>query len=521
MLKNRFVALMTAAALVIAGTVPAVSVPAAETVTEESTAAHYTYQLRKDTKFDSLYTKNAKRQLIGVRYDQLHSVNLVNPDNGSPLAVTSSAVSLALKTINKEVSDDDKPFVKQNTKAARKSYNYLNKKSDGIFSPYVCTDELTPVRSDSRVLSVKRDRYINEDGAHGINTVTAYSFDPQTGKRLTLKDVLNYKSSDNLAGILAKEVVKQNSKKKLDLGTKNLKKKIKTLIKGDKYYKGTNDTKYLTWYVSRGGITFFFNPDDLASYAAGTFTVKLTSSKYPDMVKSYYTRAPKNYVRRVTNGDKVNGQKLTFKEKWDKYDMLMSLTIKYGKKSLKLAPYCFETSTWSVNTASGRYIYINTRSENDYQSLYTIDLSAKILKAESHDFGLYDMIPSDPDHMIFQSRGYALSTMNIYRSYKASKDGKLAANTKYILCDSPVLTLKKDVTFDVPDSLTTDTTHKKAFVKGTTMKIFRVSDDQKTADCLTSTGDYVRLAVDTDAYPQKINGIYNEDELLDGASFAG
>ena len=53
------------------------------------------------------------------------------------------------------------------------------------------------------------------------------------------------------------------------------------------------------------------------------------------------------------------------------------------------------------------------------------------------------------------------------------------------------------------------------------MKIFRVSDDQKTADCLTSTGDYVRLAVDTDAYPQKINGIYNEDELLDGASFAG
>ncbi len=47
------------------------------------------------------------------------------------------------------------------------------------------------------------------------------------------------------------------------------------------------------------------------------------------------------------------------------------------------------------------------------------------------------------------------------------------------------------------------------------------TDNKTTADCLTTDGDLIRLTVDQNAYPQKINGKYTEDELLEGAMFAG
>lgn len=521
MLKKKFIALLSASVLAVTTAATACIIsPAAVNESEQNAVAEYSYQLRKETEYDSLYTKNATQQLIGVNYDQLYTTDLTDPDTGKPMTASSSAISSALEAVNKEVRDDDKPFVKQNAKAARRLYR--ENKKDGTFAPFVCTDTLTPVRSDSTVLSIKRNRYINADGAHGFRQVTALSFDLQTGKRLSLKDVLSYRNNSELSQTLANAVLKKYKASVFDTDAVGIAKRIKSLIKGDKYYSGSNDTKYLTWYLSRNGVTFFFNQYDIASYAAGTFSVTLSASKYPDMVKPGYTASSDSFIRDVkTHGDKVNGRKLSFKEKWDNDGFVTSLTIRYGKKSLKLTPYVFDYDAKLVSVPSGNYLYISTRAENDYQSLYVIDLGAKKLSASTYDFGFYDMIPTDPDHMIFASRGFTLGTIQLYRSYRVGTDGAPVANTKYYLADSPKLTLKKNVTLDVLDGTETDTTHQKAFAKGTTMHIFRITEDGRTADCLTDGGDLIRLGVDTDSYPQKINGTYDEDELIDGASFAG
>lgn len=264
--RKSFITILITATIALTGIVPAA--PAfAKTV---DTTPKYTYQLKNDPQYDSLYTKNQKQQLIGVTYDHLGTVTRTDPDTGVK-EDAATAIDKALSTVNNEVAKDDRPFVKDNTKQARKDYK-ANKKT---FAPYVCTDDLTPVRADDHTLTVRRDRYIDQNGAHGLETVTAYSFDGATGKRLSLTDVMKYKSNDSLSGILAKEVLKKYGKTVLSTNEKSLKKKIKALF-NSKYYTGSNETKALTWYVDRGGITFFFNTDDIAPYAAGTFSIKLT-----------------------------------------------------------------------------------------------------------------------------------------------------------------------------------------------------------------------------------------------------
>ena len=479
------------------------------------TTPKYTYQLKNDPQYDSLYTKNQKQQLIGVTYDQLGTVTRTDPDTGVK-EDAATAIDKALSTVNNEVAKDDRPFVKDNTKQARKDYK-ANKKT---FAPYVCTDDLTPVRADDHTLTVRRDRYIDQNGAHGLETVTAYSFDGATGKRLSLTDVMKYKSNDNLSGIIAKEVLKKYGKTVLSTNEKSLKKKIKALF-NSKYYTGSNDTKALTWYVDRGGITFFFNTDDIAPYAAGTFSIKLTAKKYPE-INTYYTKAPKNYTRKVNAySDSVDGKKLTISGHPDEYDTYNSLKVKYGKKSVTFTPYIYSFEPVLVVTSNKKYLYVNTHEENDYQSIYVIDLGAKKLRAKAVDLGFYGTILTDPDNMLLMTRGDILSTVTLSRTYSTGKSGIPAANNRYFLVNSsPTLTLKKNVTLDVLDSYTSETTHAKEFAKGTKLTIFR-TDNKTTADCLTTDGDLIRLTVDQNAYPQKINGKYTEDELLEGAMFAG
>lgn len=119
------------------------------------------------------------------------------------------------------------------------------------------------------------------------------------------------------------------------------------------------------------------------------------------------------------------------------------------------------------------------------------------------------------------TRGDILSTVTLSRTYSTGKSGIPAANNRYFLVNSsPTLTLKKNVSLDVLDSYTSETTHAKELAKGTKLTIFR-TDNKNTADCLTDDGNLIRLTVDQNEYPQKINGKYTEDELLEGAMFAG
>ena len=120
--RKSFITILITGTIALTGIVPVAPVFAKTA----DTTPKYTYQLKNDPQYDSLYTKNQKQQLIGVTYDQLGTVTRTDPDTGVKEA-PATAIDKALSTVNNEVAKDDKPFVKDNTKQARKDYKAKKK----------------------------------------------------------------------------------------------------------------------------------------------------------------------------------------------------------------------------------------------------------------------------------------------------------------------------------------------------------------------------------------------------------
>lgn len=138
-------------------------------------------------------------------------------------------------------------------------YN-LAKEDDGYFAPYSFTYSVNEMSYiDENYLSFLVDGYDFFGGAHGMPVKIGYTFDINTGDRLTLKDLVT----------VTEEEVK-------DTGLKYFKKLMDESGGEDIYWDDAADTIHERlgfffddFYLTDKGVCFYFAPYELASYAQG------------------------------------------------------------------------------------------------------------------------------------------------------------------------------------------------------------------------------------------------------------
>lgn len=162
-----------------------------------------------------------------------------------------------------------------------------------FFSPFFQESTLTVQRADELIVSIREDFSDYSGGVHGMYGVYGINYDTATGEVLELTDIL--KDITPLPWILAE--------------------KIRTVY-GDEYetYESLQEDlaqeyepEEYHWTMGYQGITFYFLPYEITSYAEGMLRVTLWFDEFPELIKEAYTMMPENgYAMAMPIGHEID-----------------------------------------------------------------------------------------------------------------------------------------------------------------------------------------------------------------------
>ncbi|MBR2179078.1 MAG: DUF3298 domain-containing protein [Selenomonadaceae bacterium] len=149
------------------------------------------------------------------------------------------------------------------------------------FRPFYDKCDLIVRRADSTVLSLLEDTSDYMGGVHGMYGYFGVNFDTATGKRLQISDICT--NAETLIGAILTRLHEDYPRSPFENAEAYIMEHV------------VQDT--LNFTINPDGISVYFNPYEIGSYAEGLFTATLLFSEYPNLFKSKYTQSPKAYCQ--------------------------------------------------------------------------------------------------------------------------------------------------------------------------------------------------------------------------------
>ena len=418
------------------------------------------------------------------------------------------------------------------------------------FMSYESDQEANVCRADEKVLSYRVGFSEFMGGAHGMYGNGGYTYDVQTGNELKLSDVIT--DLDAYGNLLYERVASDYSHVLEEYDdASQVQDMILEEVKGD----------VTNWVLEADGIVYFFNPYDIASYAAGAQTVKISYNEAKEIFNEDYLPDENNAY--ITSGDE-------FIFDWDSDGDLNYLTVTqhyddsadgdYGiegnyngfsinenyEEVAALAEdiYLYSIKAYMVYFPDATpYLLVDCGTENDYHVLVVCDMS----DGKATEVGRYDVkqgvLDYDSDTGVSKIYAYTdlnalemtehfdrLSTYDAGGEYQFLEDGTLSALSEYAhikewIRDSFELTTLKDITADVVNEDGEVIESDIQISAGEKLSIYRTaypSDAMESSvDCLLEDGRIVRFEYVSDGEGNRTVSGENEADIFDGIMYAG
>jgi len=423
----------------------------------------------------------------------------------------------ALDNLNVEQSVDAYSFVQEWLPCAEE----MMAEGAGFFNGFTLSSEYTVQRADSLILSVREDFGSYTGGVHANYGAMGWNFDTATGERLGLEDILT--DTDALDEILARKIREKYPDEPFD---------SLDLMLMD--YTPEN----YTWTLGYQGITFYFSPYEIASFAAGLLTATIWYDEMPHLFHEEYTVAPQGgYAVKLPSFHDMEAD-ITDAEC---RDTLSYVTIpgKLGEKHLVINLngqkypqedwWTYDITAYLICKGEKYYLYAESSGENDYSSLYVYDLNTgePELLGDYPNLGFYGYwdadsdiyyrgVFNDPTRFTLSSRSNLLGTKNSWRDYEVTDHGTPAPLSKHYDLDRehfPVTTL-------IPLELTMLPRNTVERVPAGTDLYFLRTDNETYVDLTTEDGKEFRVFIEKIDYNPTINGI-PEWDCFDNLLYAG
>ena len=215
-------------------------------------------------------------------------------------------------------------------------------------------------RADSLVVSLLESGSSYMGGAHGMYGFTGKTFDTYTGKEMQLTDI--FTSPTAMTNAIKQQLMFDYPKASFQGNNgASMREMVDQLAKEG----------HLFWTMDPRGVTFYFNPYILGSYAEGVFTTTLLYSERPDIFKhDQYTQAiswrgPKAYCMEIPSylpvrlSDSPRGDRLSVMN--DPEELL----IDYCGEQLKDKFNAKQIRATLVSMPEGeRYLYVDYQKED-------------------------------------------------------------------------------------------------------------------------------------------------------------
>ncbi len=467
----------------------------------------------------------------------------VNDDDGEQL-YNKASESLHLM----EGTEDTYPGIKKALDSFNKSVNSVSedysqseliemakeqKASSEYFTYYMDSFNAQIARVDDKVLSISVGSESYYGGAHGYYGTSGYVYDSQTGEELSILDVVSSKEDLKAA---AQEIFSRD---------------YPMLIESepgceDYLNESLDKPENLNWCMGPTTLDIYYNPYELASYAAGAQTIQIRYADYPNLFSKGYGESEGSWVKQGSDlMEDINGdgsldythfeENVKYEEEYN-YSYTDGFTIDTGIESKDVEWYCYGTTVYYIKKDGRFYLYVITEGDNDSSSLLMYEITdGKIVElgeeyahfsAPSYSFdygeGYFENCCDEfynPDAFFIASRMDLLSTITGVKPSTIGEDGKVKYLQEYYNLSDFIITSKKELTFDEVDE-DGNVIGEITVPSGSDYNAYR-TDDETYADCKLSDGRIVRLRIERDEeLGHVINGEHLE-ELFEGIIFAG
>ena len=372
---------------------------------------------------------------------------------------------------------------------------------------------IVPARVDSKIVSLRLDTSSYGGGAHGYYATTGITFDSQTGKELTLKDLGNV--TDELEDYICNYIEKSEYKEAVYPEYKNT---IHDDLNGD----------YNCWYLTGDKLVVIFNPYEIAAYASGQVRIDVPLAELKGMESKYIRGASDIYEMGEGDLYKIGDNKIGVEIDYDDenyYIMTGKITVN-GKKACDIVDgeSFYSYKHFHYKDANGvDYIVVTTTSDNDYRinELYKVE-GDKVTRVDRIVGGGFTNINERSFNSV--DRLDILGTYSCDRRYKIANDKftpideiyNIDEDTRYI--EYRTITAKKDMKARLEES---GELKESTLKKGT--KFYLIYTDAKSVVGF-KTEDGVKgefdITVDSDGYTVKVNG-EDQNDIFDDLPFAG
>lgn len=452
--------------------------------------------------------------LSSVKYPEVHLNSCCKqayPDLEKSLSDLNTANSKKILDEYAQLSEDALPEAKENADS---------------FETYRIFEEVHVRRADSSVLSLLYSDSYYAGGSHGSYYKTGITFDTQTGKKLSLTDVVT----------------------DINAISENIKTQLYSKHSSDEFYADFDFTSYfienydnITWVLDYHGITFFFDPYEIGPYSTGIVTVTVANSEYPNAIKQNYQNIPEDYAVELSLSDDVYydvdgngfGDDIYITAHISENDMYEKYIISINDNRSEVSDYAYGIKPVLVHASDKNYLYVQITRENDWRELIVYDISSgqainknTIIAGwaseviDTEEYLVLEQVMTDPNSFALETRTNVLSTVQGTKNYWISDSGLPETNdTYYTLKSEYVFTLLQPLEVSIVNDATGNTAGKMMLQEGLEVTYLR-TDNETFADFELVNGTIVRVDVEYGEWPTTINGV-DINEIFDGLMFAG
>lgn len=397
------------------------------------------------------------------------------------------------------------------------------------FGGFTLSSKYTVQRADSLLLSIREDFGSYTGGVHANYGVMGWNFDTATGAQLGLEDVLT--DTDGLADILAKKIREKYTFEpfeSLDLMLRD--------------YAPEN----YTWTLGYQGITFYFSPYEIASFAAGLLTATIWFDEMPELFREEYTVTPEggyaaalpywNEIEVDLNADDDLRDTLSFVTQEGEFGEKHLILTLNGQEYTDDSWWAYTITPYLVCVggpdSESFYLCVEGIAENDFRSMCVYDLNAGAPQriADQYNLGFpchwetnvggeelaYDVLLNDPAQFTLSSRFDLLGTKNAYRSYKIASDGAIEPLSDTYDYDEEW----PSITSTIPLELTLLPQNTVETIPEGTEFFFLRTDGESVVDLITADGQEYRVTIEHIDWTPTINGL-PEWDCFEGLIYAG
>ena len=432
-----------------------------------------------------------------------------------------------LKALNQSALDDQKSVIDENKEYAEQEYA-----SNPDMVEYTFDRDILVARSDETVLSmaVMESSYLG--GAHPFCATIGRTYDTQTGKELSLKDVVS-----DYDGIY--EYVKTQLEENYDQSM-FFEDYQDTLQK--MFYDESGDYGTVQWTISQTGLSIYFNQYDLAPYAAGSQQVDISFKAQPQLFQSRYVVEKESYTKVIRENNScfadVDGdgkeEEISYSVAHDEYGFGGAITVTCDGQTFDTAEVdkdasdaygaygAYSSEGYVLHTSDGRtYLYLQHLDDNDYRYVNVFRLDQGMPSYVGYEgMAWYNAQILDPDSFMLYTRLDVLGTYYGMKRYHVDEAGLPASDDEaYVINESSMLRSTRDLAVTILEKNGSET--EATVPSGTGYTIFR-TDGASYADAHLNDGRDCRIQIKEGSrgWGWDIDGV-SEEECFEWLPYAG